>query len=123
MLCKRPPTPREVAGFVFKGMARDGVTAMYVEAGREFNNGRLRRPDAQPRPTRSARSPTKSASPEWLSENYPRLLERFDAERREALAEVLQLPTSAMDALCIGWWPDRRWWNPETHQEEGEPGC
>jgi hypothetical protein len=39
------------------------------------------------------------------------------------LAGVLRLPPAALDVLPIGWWPDRRWWNPETNQEEGEPGC
>jgi hypothetical protein len=104
-------------------MAEDGATAMYVEAGREFNNGRVRRPDAQAKATRSSRSNEKRVGPEWLSENYPRFVEKFDAERRMALAEELQLPASALDALPIGWWSDRRWWNPETQQHEGEPGC
>lgn len=123
VLCKRPPTPREIPGFMFRGMAADGATAMYVEAGRQFNNGRVTRPDTQVRATRSSRCNEKRVRPEWLSENYPRFVEKFDAERRKALAEGLQLPASALDALPIGWWSDRRWWNPETQQWEGEPGC
>ena len=40
VLCKRPPTPREVLGFDFRGIAKDGATGMYVEAGRKSGNGR-----------------------------------------------------------------------------------
>lgn len=32
ILCKRPPSPPEVAGYVYKGLARDGTTALYTEA-------------------------------------------------------------------------------------------
>jgi len=35
VLCRRPPTPREVSGFTYKGMAKHGTSGMYVEVGRE----------------------------------------------------------------------------------------
>jgi hypothetical protein len=35
VLCKRPPSPPEVAGYIYKGLAKDGATAMYVEEGKE----------------------------------------------------------------------------------------
>ncbi len=123
VLCKRPPMPREVPGFIFRGMASDSTTGMYVEAGREFTNGRGNRANARPSPRETASSKGEKVRSEWLGENYPRLVAQLTTERRQALADELKLPVSALDALSIGWWPDRRWWNPETRQEEGEPGC
>lgn len=123
VLCKRPPTPREVPGFVYRGMAKDGTTGMYVEAGREHNNGHAKRPAPRAKPSQSSDTRETKITPEWLRDNYPRLLANFDDERRAALAAQLQLPPSSLDAMPIGWWPDRRWWNPETRQYEGEPGC
>jgi hypothetical protein len=123
VLCKRPPAPREVSGFVFRGMAADGTTGMYVEAGREFQNQRPRNNTPQSNSTAGTRSNDKKVSPKWLGENYPQLVEQCNPERLKALAEELRLPESALEVLEVGWWPDRRWWNPETRQEEGEPGC
>ncbi len=123
VLCKRPPTPREVIGFVFKGMAEDRVTGMYVEAGREFDNGQPKRPDARPRPTTNSPSDQKKISSESLETKYPELAAHLTPQRRQALADELNLPVSGLDCLSIGWWPDRRWWNPDTQSHEGEPGC
>ncbi len=123
VLCKRPPTPREVPGYVFRGMADDSATGMYVESGLEFNNGRAKRPAQRAKPAQSSGTRETKVTPEWLRDNYPRLLANFGDERRTALAAQLQLPPTALDAMPIGWWPDRRWWNPETQQYEGEPGC
>ncbi|GFO81833.1 MAG: hypothetical protein A49_14600 [Methyloceanibacter sp.] len=124
VLCKRPPTPREVPGFAFRGMAKDSATAMYVESGREFNNGHVKRSTPRtntPGPSDAPRE--KRVTPEWLTENHPRLVANLDDERLAALAAELQLPASALDVMSIGWWPDRRWWNQETQQREGESGC
>ena len=138
VLCRRPPTPREVSGFSFKGMAKDGMTGMYVEAGREHVPARAARPAGNAEDADStredARQPELSVTsarpcsgdridPQWLTENYPRLVANLTTERRVALAGALGLPVSALDAIQVGWWPDRRWWNPETQQHEGEPGC
>ncbi|MBI5865871.1 MAG: hypothetical protein HZB38_15490 [Planctomycetes bacterium] len=133
VLCRRPPTPREVSGFTYKGMAKDGTTGMYVEVGREHVQPRAAHlADASHRPevsgaNASARTsgPTLSdkVDPRWLTENYPRLVANLTSERRAALAEALGLPVCAMDAPSIGWWSERRWWNPETQEHEGEPGC
>jgi len=61
--------------------------------------------------------------PQWLTENYPRLVANLTDECRAALAAALGLPTSALDSVQVAWWPERRWWNPETRQTEGAPGC
>ncbi len=138
VLCRRPPTPREVSGFSFKGMAKDGMTGMYVEIGREHVRPRAARPagDARSAEVAQADGPPPEVSPasielrsvdrvdpQWLTENYPRLVANLTAERRVALAGALGLPVSTLDAIQVGWWPDRRWWNPETRQAEGAPGC
>jgi len=96
---------------------------MYVEAGREHTNGRGNRAQALPSPREVAGTEGEKVSSEWLAEQYPRLVAQFTVERRQALAEELRLPAPALDSLSIGWWQDRRWWNPETQKEEGEPGC
>ncbi|HNO79737.1 MAG TPA: hypothetical protein PKN33_16950 [Phycisphaerae bacterium] len=44
-------------------------------------------------------------------------------ERLAELATELGLPVSVLDVLDIGWWADRRWWNPKTSTFEGPPGC
>ncbi len=138
VLCRRPPTPREVSGFSFKGMAKDGTTGMYVEVGREHVRPRAARPagDARGAEVAHADGPPPEVSPasielrsvdrvdpQWLTENYPRLVANLTAERRVELAAALGLPTSPLDSVLVGWWPERRWWNPETQQHEGEPGC
>lgn len=99
VLCKRPPTPREVLGFVFKGMAKDHATGMYVEAGREFTNGRPKFSGAHHVPPNNARPDGKKVSPEWLGENYQRLVEQFTARRRQELAATLRLPVGAETGL------------------------
>lgn len=119
VLCKRPPMPRDVPGFVFKGLAKDRVTAMYIENGKDQKQpgGNHRRPKP---PQKENPPPT---TPEWLNCNYPKFVAAFTPERQDALAGELNLPTTAFTVLQIGWWPDRRWWNPETENEEGAPGC
>ncbi len=123
ILCKRPPMPREVSGFVFRGISNDGATSMYVESVRAFRNGHSKRRALRAKPQRSfdTREPTNTT--EWLRENHPRLLTNFDDERRTELAVHLQLPASSLDAMTIGWWKERRWWNPETRRYEGDAGC
>lgn len=133
VLCKRPPASRDVPGFTFKGMAKDETTAMYVEAGKEYvqprsqNRGEHSRRAECPRVETSTQlnnvNPIDSVDPKWLTENYPRLVANFNDERGAALAEALSLPSDAIVALAIGWWPDRRRWNPAMQQYEGEPGC
>jgi hypothetical protein len=104
-------------------MAKDGTTGLYVEEGREFNMGRPRRANASVSAPRSAGADDTKIGPERLAERFARYVECFDAGRRVALADVLRLPPAALDVLPIGWWPDRRWWNPDTNREDGEPGC
>jgi hypothetical protein len=123
VLCRRPPTPREVAGFVFKGIAKDGTTGMYVEAGRECVRAPSPRFDDQPRRTIPPKPDGDKVDPKWLTENYGRLVSNVNDDHRAALAKALELPVSALDALAVGWWPDRHWWNPDTQQYEGAPGC
>ena len=133
VLCRRPPTPREVPGFTFKGMAKDGTTGMYVESGREYVQPRAAHPAGESHRHEISRVNDSSQAgepnsgdrvdPKWLTANYPRLLGNMTENRRAALAETLSLPVSALAALAIGWWSERRWWNPETQQHEGEPGC
>lgn len=120
VLCRRPPTPAEVPGFTYRGLAKDGMTGMYVEVGREHagrRNGQLDR-EAQRESPREMRVDAR-----WLTENYPRLVDQCTDAQRAALAKALGLPLAALNALPIGWWPERRWWNPETRQAEGAPGC
>lgn len=133
VLCKRPPPPGDVPGFAFKGVAKDGMTGMYIEVGKEYvqpcpqsGGEHSRRAECSRTETPAAPAkvkPVDNVNPKWLTENYPRLAANFTEERRAALAEALSLPYDALDALAIGWWPDRRWWNPDTRQHEGEPGC
>lgn len=123
VLCKRPPMPREVPGFVFRGMGGDNATGMYVESGRERNNGQDNRTATRVKPAQSSDTRETKVTPEWLTENHPRLVANLDDERRDALAAQLRLPPSSLDTMPIGWWPNRRWWNPDTQQHEGDPGC
>ncbi len=139
VLCRRPPMPREVSGFTYKGMAKDGATGMYVEAGREHVRPRREHrldsshtsepprgggpPPGDAAAHDSSQVPDSRVDPKWLTGNYPRLTANLSDERRAELAAALELPVSALDALAIGWWPDRRWWNAETQQHEGDPGC
>lgn len=134
VLCRRPPTPVDVPGFTYRGLASDGATAMYVEAGCEHAprdvghaSAALKPPTAPPlavAATPPAGTPSdRTIDPTWLTDNYPKLTAALTDERRGALATALGLPDEAMVALAIGWWAERRWWNPGTEQLEGEPGC
>ncbi|HNO80534.1 MAG TPA: hypothetical protein PKN33_21000 [Phycisphaerae bacterium] len=96
---------------------------MYIEAGREYQNGHARRSVPRAKPAQPDGAPKNKVTPEWLKDNYPRLTANLDDERRAALTAQLQLPGSALEAMPIGWWPDRQWWNPESRQNEGKPGC
>jgi len=116
--CKRPPTPRAVSGFVFRGMADDGATGLYVEAGRELAASKASRSPLRP-PVANRKSPP----PVDVVKTHRECVAALTDDRRAALAGVLVLPVAALDVLAIGWWRKRRWWNPETKQHEGEPGC
>ncbi len=133
VLCKRASGPHDLPGFTYKGMANDGTTSMYVEVGKEYvqprtnNRGEHSRhgefSGAEPSTRPDKVNPIDRVDPKWLTVNYPRLVANLSEERRDALAEALGLPSEALEMLAIGWWPDRRWWKPETQQYEGEPGC
>ncbi len=120
VLCKRPPEPRDVPGYSFQGIGSDNATGMYVEKGREHTSNRV----ATTRSFRKSKpTPANMNEPESIQVLHAKFVEQFVDDRRQALAEVLKLPLYALDALDIGWCSDRRWWNPETQQEEGDAGC
>lgn len=118
VLCKRPPTPREVCGLTYKGMAEDGATAMYVEQGREHAKS-----DHSVRSPAHHRRTSQKLPSIVLEERFQEFESHFGDDLRTRLADALQMPVSSLSLLRIGWWPERRWWNPETRREEGEPGC
>lgn len=138
VLCRRPPMPREVPGFTFNGLAKDGTTGMYVEAGREYVRPSGDRVGGR---AQDAHAPVDPMAPcdgsglargsdadgrvaaRWLAENHARLVTNLTEEHRAALAQALGLPVVALDALDIGWWAEHQWWNPQTRQHEGESGC
>jgi len=120
VLCKRPPMPREVYGFVFRGMGDDAVTGMYVEAGREHSVATTSSSSC------SASSKSKQSPPPPkvdVAKIHRECVAALTSERRAALATILGLPETALSGLPIGWWSTRRRWNSETKQHEGEPGC
>ena len=94
ILCKRPPSPAEIPGHFYKGLAKDNQTAMYVEAGREHKSKTL-----PPAPTRVQR-PT---SPLTLKERHRAAVEALTSELRYNLAAELGLPGSILAELEIGW--------------------
>lgn len=94
VLCKRPPNPPQVAGYIYKGLAKDGQTAMYVAAGRE-HRGR-----AIPPPARVERPSVSSAT---LNETHTTPVAALTPELRCALAAELGLPEAILSELNIGW--------------------
>lgn len=118
VLCKRPPFPHDVSGLMYKGVAEDGATAMYVEQGQEHaRSNQSARPRANQRPS-SQKLPSIV-----LEERFNQFESNLSAELRTRLADALEVPVSPLSTLRIGWWPERRWRNPETQREEGKPGC
>ncbi len=97
VLCKRPPSPPEVVGYTYKGMAKDGVTAMYVEAGREH------RPAGGPPPIRRNHEDRPSVSPAALEAIHAAAVAALTPEKRSALAAELGLPENRLSGLAIGW--------------------
>ena len=97
ILCKRPPSPAEVAGYLYKGMAKDGTTAMYVEAGKQ-----RRRVGAGP-PVRRGRNDGPSVSPDAPETAHRAAVAALTPERRLALATELGLPETVLSELAIGW--------------------
>jgi len=97
VLCKRPPSPPEVVGYTYKGMAKDGITAMYVEAGREH------RPAVCPPPIRRNRDDRPSVTPAALETTLAAAVAALTPEIRSALAAELGLPENVLSELAIGW--------------------
>lgn len=92
ILCKRPPSPPETTGYIYKGLAKDGATAMYVEAGKEHRSvGRL-----------SPISPPPVSS-KTLEEVHETAVASMTSQRRSSLAIELGLPESVLSELAIGW--------------------
>jgi hypothetical protein len=102
-------------------MAKDHVTAMYVESGHEYSNGRINGSALRP-PNGRTKSHAKSP-PDRVDEIHARAVRDLSSDLKQRLADELNLPAASLDALAIGWLPDRRWWNPETQEAEGELGC
>ena len=99
VLCKRSPSPPEVAGYLYKGLAKDGQTAMYVEAGREH-----RQSADTHRESRGERRPAATPTPvSDLNEAFAAAVAAFSPDCRAALAAELGLPEGAMGELPIGW--------------------
>ena len=97
ILCKRPPSPPEVAGYIYKGLAKDGTTAMYVEAGKEH------RQVCGPAPVRRAQANQPSVSPGALETAHAAAVVALTPELRAALAAELGLPEAVLAELAIGW--------------------
>lgn len=97
ILCKRPPSPPEVPGYIYKGLAKDGTTAMYVEAGKE------RRQVGGPPPAPRAQANQPSASPGALEAAHAAAVAALTPELRSALVAELGLPEAILSELAIGW--------------------
>jgi hypothetical protein len=96
VLCKRAPAPPEVAGYTYKGLAKDGATAMYVEMGKERRsvNGPSVRRNHNDRP---------SVAPAALEAIQAAAIEALTPDKRSALATELCVPESVLKELDIGW--------------------
>ena len=97
ILCKRPPAPPEVAGYTYKGLAKDGVTAMYVEVGKEHRHV------GGPLPVRRSRNDRPAVSPAALEATHEAAVAALTPEKRLALAAELGLPEAVLAELAIGW--------------------
>jgi len=97
ILCKRPPSPPEVAGYTYKGLAKDGTTAMYVEAGKE------RRGVGGPPPVRRGHDEQSPVSSGALEAAHTAAVAAITPELRFALAAELSLPEAVLAELAIGW--------------------
>jgi len=100
VLCKRPPSPPEVAGYIYRGMAKDGTTAMYVEEGKERR--RLAPPPPRPQ-ARTSANPNRPSEADVLRDELQSALDAFTLEKLSALAAELGLPESIFSELAIGW--------------------
>ena len=102
ILCKRPPTPRDVAGYEFRGMAKDGVTGMYVEHGRAGAGPRIMQVEeaASSPGNRDGDAPLDAKQ---IAARQAEFVAAFGAAQRAKLAQLLSLPVSALDAIPIGW--------------------
>jgi hypothetical protein len=97
ILCKRPPSPPEVAGYIYKGVAKDGTTAMYVEAAKQ------RRQLGGPPPVRRERHDESPILPGALEVAHAAAVAAMTAELRTAVAAELGLPEAVLAELAIGW--------------------
>jgi hypothetical protein len=86
-----------VAGYVYKGMAKDGQTAMYVEAGKEHRHA------GGPPPVHRSRNDRPSVSPATLEAAHEAAIAALTPEKRSALAAELSLPEGVLAELAIGW--------------------
>jgi hypothetical protein len=99
ILCKRPPSPPEVAGYIHKGLAGDGQTGMYVEAGKE-----RRQASGPPPSVRRGPANRPAVSFETLAAAHEAAVAALTPELRCALASELGLPEeAALSELAIGW--------------------
>ena len=97
ILCKRPPEPPGVGGYVYRGRAQDGQTALYVESVKEH------RAVGAPRAKPSEGGPPSAAVTATIQEAHAEAVRALTPERRAALAAELGLPDASLDALAIGW--------------------
>lgn len=97
VLCERPPSPAEVAGYAYRGMAKDGATAMYVEAGKE------RRPADGPWPSGRGNEGRPGTSYSALVAAHEAAVAALTPALRTALAGELGLPDRVLAELPIGW--------------------
>ncbi|MCG3180934.1 MAG: hypothetical protein BIFFINMI_03299 [Phycisphaerae bacterium] len=106
VLCKRPPSPPEVAGYVYRGLAKDGQTGVYVEIGKERSRqqaGATASPAATPKPAATAPSAPAEDRRAHLATLFSASVAALTPERRATLATELGLPEPALGALSIGW--------------------
>ncbi len=100
VLCKRPPVPPEVSGYIYRGLAKDGRTGQYVVAGME-------RSSAAARNGRSAAGRSKTRRRDGPRNRLKDVLEAavgaLTHARRLALAEELGLPAEVLSEVVIGW--------------------
>ncbi len=102
VLCKRPSSPPETAGYIYKGLAQDGVTAMYVEEGKEHRSSCSHPPARRD----SITQPTVSA--ENLFADHQAAMAAMTPTLRSSLAAELGLPESSLSELAVGWSDEAR---------------
>lgn len=106
IFCKRPPTPPNVEGYDYVGMASDAQTGMYVVGGTRHHataQPGFTKPEPGVQANFPRAKPTAAATTEAVQSQHAESVSMFTADRRTALASELGLPEAALGTIEIGW--------------------